>query len=836
MSDLSEEQLSSKFSALGLEDKKIKEIVKNKKVAAALAEIASEVPSSSKEPVNSTLLHSLAVLSKDVTPDVKPYRKLVVNAIVDNRLKTNLQLDAAWKYVVGSGKTATPEGLDKESGVGIEITEAQVAEAVAKYIADNKASIEEQRYKSVTSILVNVKKLPSLRWANPAFFKPVIDKQVLELLGPKDDRDLVKKKEKPKKEKPGSNLNKNVADEIGSSTKPGRSMFTEGFLGALHKPGGNPQVNPELMKQHLAFTKGLVYTRFPPEPNGYLHIGHSKAIAVNFGYAKFNGGKCYLRYDDTNPDAEEEQFFTSILEIVRWLGFEPFKVTYSSDYFDQLYELAEHLIKKDLGYVCFCTAEEMKHNRGIREEGKGGGERKNCVHHAHKVEENLKYFRDMRDGKYKKGEAVLRMKQDITNPNPQMWDLVAYRVVDAPHHRTSTKWKIYPTYDFTHCLVDSFENISHSLCTTEFYLSRESYEWLCDAVDIYKPAQREYGRLNITGTVMSKRKIAKLVEGKYVRGWDDPRLFTLVAIRRRGIPPGAILSFVAQLGVTTSNSNIQVVRFESSVRKFLEDSTPRLMMILDPVPVILENLPEDHLEEISVPFKPGTPEFGEHNVPFTRKIYVDRSDFREEASKDYFRLAPGQSVGLLKIPYNIRVTSYTKDEKTGKVTEIRARYENDPAIHKKPKTYIQWIAEAPSKNSPVKLSEVRLFEQLFKSDNPAAHPDGFLADINPDSETILTDAIIETGFWEVKKRSPWKLSSSSSRPSTSDSTSEESKALEDQRKEEEVLGGNESKWTPESVRFQALRVGYFCMDKDSKDNKLVLNRVVTLKEDSAKSK
>lgn len=828
MSDFTDEQLSTKFAELGLQDKKIKEILKNKKVATALAEVCEELPSSvSKEDANSTLLHSLAVLSKDASPDLKPYRKLVTDAIADGHLKTNLQLESAWNYVKDNGASSTPAGLDEASGVGIEITADQVAECVAKYIADNKASIEEARYKVVPTILNNVKKLPELKWASPALFKPIIDKQILELLGPKDDRDLVKKKEKKPKDNNSASkkASANAADDIGTK-KAGRSMFTEGFLGALHKPGENPQVNPELMKKHLAFTGGKVYTRFPPEPNGYLHIGHSKAITVNFGYAKFHDGKCYLRYDDTNPEAEEEQFFTSILDIVRWLGFEPFKITYSSDYFDQLYELAEHLIKKDLGYVCFCTAEEMKHNRGIKEDGKGGGERKNCAHHGHSVEENLKYFRDMKDGKYKKGEAVLRMKQDITNPNPQMWDLVAYRVVDAPHHRTGDKWKIYPTYDFTHCLVDSFENISHSLCTTEFYLSRESYEWLCDAVDVYKPAQREYGRLNITGTVMSKRKIAKLVNEGYVRGWDDPRLFTLVALRRRGIPPGAILSFVAQLGVTTSNSNIQVVRFESSIRKFLEDTTPRLMMIPDPVPVILENVADDFYEDISVPFKPGTPEFGEHTVPFTKKIYIDRSDFREEASKDYFRLAPGKSVGLLKIPYNIRVTSYTKDPETGLVTEIRAHYEND-IEYKKPKTYIQWIAECPAKGSPVKLEEVRIFDQLFKSDNPSAHPDGYLADLNENSETCLKNAIIETGFAEVKAKSPWNPSAS--RPSSSSSSDEEIKA-------EQCLEGGENKWAPESVRFQALRVGYFCMDKDSTDDKIILNRIVSLKEDSAKSK
>lgn len=697
------------------------------------------------------------------------------------------------------------------------ITDEEVSNEVAKYIAGHKADIEAQRYKAVPSILVTVKKLPSLKWANPAAFKPIIDKQILELLGPKDDRDLVKKKEKKAPAAAAENAGKKVEETAASTHK--RSMFAEGWLGALHKPGGNAQVDEKYMKQHLAVTGGRVFTRFPPEPNGYLHIGHSKAIAINFGYAKFHDGVCYLRYDDTNPEAEEEQFFVSIRETVEWLGFKPYKITYSSDYFDELYELAEHMIKKGLAYVCFCTAEEMKAGRGQVEGAKGKVERKPCVHSSTAPDENLKLFRDMRDGKYGRGEATLRMKQNLVgNDNPQMWDLVAYRVLNAPHHRTGDKWKIYPTYDFTHCLVDSFENISHSLCTTEFYLSRESYEWLCDAVDVYKPAQREYGRLNITGTIMSKRKIAKLVNDGYVRGWDDPRLFTLVAIRRRGIPPGAILHFVAQLGVTTSNTNIQAVRFESSIRKYLEDTTPRLMMIPDPVPVILENLPEDHFEEFDVPFKPGTPEMGTHKLPFTRKFYIDRTDFRETPSKDYFRMAPGQSVGLLKVPCNIRVTSFSKDS-AGKVTEIRAHYENDVAF-KKPKTFIQWVADCPRKQSPVRLGQVRLFNQLFKSENPSAHPDGFLADINPASETVLSGALIETGFWEVKEKSPWKPSLGA--------------GGEEVSKEEQVLEGHETKGEPESVRFQALRVGYFCMDKDSTKESIVLNRIVTLKEDSAK--
>ncbi|GMF46783.1 unnamed protein product [[Candida] boidinii] len=327
-------------------------------------------------------------------------------------------------------------------------------------------------------------------------------------------------------------------------------MFSEGFLGELHKADAVPQMYPELLEKRTKDTNGQVYTRFPPEPNGYLHIGHSKAIMVNFGYAKFNNGVCYLRYDDTNPEAEEDRYFVSILNMVKWLGFKPWKITYSSDYFDQLYELAEKLILSGKAYVDHSTPEEVRAQRGVKPDGTPGGERFPSPYRSRSIEENLKEFRNMRDGKYSVGKAFLRMKMDIESPNPQMWDLVAYRVLDSPHPRTGTKWKIYPTYDFTHCLVDSFEKISHSLCTTEFYLSRESYEWLCDNLHVYRPAQREYGRLNITGTIMSKRKIAKLVNENYVRGWDDPRLYTLEAIRRRGVPPGAILSFINTLGIT----------------------------------------------------------------------------------------------------------------------------------------------------------------------------------------------------------------------------------------------------------------------------------------------
>ena len=573
------------------------------------------------------------------------------------------------------------------------------------------------------------------------------------------------------------------------------AMFKEGWLADVRQERPSPDV----------------YTRFPPEPNGYLHIGHSKAIAINFGFARYHGGKCYLRFDDTNPEAEEEKFFTAIEDIVRWLGFSPYKITYSSDNFDKLYELAEKLIEQDGAYMCECNDEQIKDQRGGTDE-KNKHSRYACKHRDRPVEESLAEFRAMRDGKYKPREAFLRMKQDdFVNGNPQMWDLAAYRIIEQPHHRTGTKWRIYPTYDFTHCLCDSFEGITHSLCTVEFINSRESYEWLCDAVEIYKPMQREYGRLNLTGTIMSKRKIARLVKEGKVFDWDDPRLYTLVALRRRGVPPGAILSFVNELGVTTARSNIQTVRFEQSVRKYLEMTVPRLMVILDPVKVVIENLPEDFEEEFENAFGPKNVEMGSHKMPFSKTVYIERDDFREVASKDFFRLAPGTSVGLLKVTFPITCIDFKKDESTGMVTEIRATYDKptEGEAFKKPKSYIHWIAESLKHKSPIK-AEARVFHSLFRSENPEAVEPDFMTDINPNSLVTYPSALAEIGLSEIQGRAPWP---------------EEAGEAKD----------GEAKCGPESVRFQAMRVGYFCMDKESTAEKPILNRIVGLKEDAAKN-
>lgn len=580
------------------------------------------------------------------------------------------------------------------------------------------------------------------------------------------------------------------------------------------KPAPKPKANAEepAIDPNYMFKTGFldevfkirpikpVFTRFPPEPNGFLHIGHAKAIAINFGFARYHGGQCYLRYDDTNPEAEEQIYFDAILEMVEWLGFKPYKITYSSDNFQRLYDLAEKLIGLEKAYVCHCSDTEIKLQRG-GEKGTAGP-RYRCKHAEQSVEENLKKFRDMRDGHYKPQEAFLRMKQDITDGNPQMWDLAAYRVLNKPHYRTGDTWKIYPTYDFTHCLCDSFEGITHSLCTTEFVQSRVSYEWLNKTLGVYEPMQREYGRLSISGTVLSKRKILKLVQEKIVRGWNDPRLYTLIGIKRRGVPPGAILEFINELGVTTANSIIEIKRFDQAIRKYLERTVPRLMLVLDPIPVVIEDADDLDGTTITLPFSPKDPKMGSHDVKFTKTVYIDRSDFREEADPSFFRLAPGKTVGLLQVPYPIKAVSFTKDDATGKVTEIRAVFDKET---KKPKAYIQWVSTEAAGS---RKAEVRIYNSLFKSDNPNDAPGGFLSDINPESEIIFPNALIESGFDEVKRRAPWP----------------------------EAAGESElGKGGPESVRFQAMRIAYFALDSDSTDDHIILNRIVALKEDVGKS-
>lgn len=681
-------------------------------------------------------------------------------------------------------------------------------------------------------------------------------------------------------------ISKRAADKEAKKAAAKAKKEASKSLPAASKPSSEPA---DPFKQ--GWLKGVynekpiqrVQTRFPPEPNGYLHIGHAKAITVNFGFAKSYGGLCNLRYDDTNPAKEEEQFFTSIRDMVKWLGFEPARITYSSDDFDRLYELAEELIRRGKGYVCRCSAAEVKQKRG----GQEHGPRSVCEHWSRSVEDNLADFRSMRDGKYKAGEAHLRMKQYLGTTaeeyevkeddsaetkkeklrlkaladNPALWDVAAYRVKNENyHHRTGNKWRIYPTYEFTHCLVDAFEDISHSLCTVEFETLRPAYNWLLEALDIKVPdsedkgpMQREYGRLNVEGTILSKRRIAMLVNGTatdasssapeptaddladelddvalaedgdpseatrpttngnnvgtirqvppVVPTWDDPRLFTLPALRRRGIPPGALKKFVLDLGVTKANSNTATHILDATIRTYLERTVPRLMLVLDPIKVTLTNLPENYIEDRTVPFDPKDPEKGTHTVPLTRDIYIDREDFRPTtADPDFFRLCPGQTVGLLHVPHPLRCDSFTTGPATGLVTSILATYDADlPA----PKTRIHWV---PSSAHTIPTT-ARIFNPLFLSPKPNDldwKTGGYYDNVNPQSLVVYEHALMEKGFEEVRERAPWPR-------------------------------GEGSKEDKSCVRFQGVRTAFFALDEEELvEGRVVLNRIVGLREDGGK--
>ncbi|KAJ3259100.1 hypothetical protein HK103_002987 [Boothiomyces macroporosus] len=767
--------LEKLFIGIGLTEQKAKETAANKKLAPNLETVIGHANATGGvEKAKGALLYTLASTCTKNTLAHLPY---IAKAIADDRLTTGDQVSAAIKFCDKAQKFTDKE-FNEACGVGVVVTREEINKAVKELFVKKKADLDAKRYQMLGVLLGALRN--ELRWANPMFVKEELDAQLLAYLGPKDERDdlkALKKKEKAAKaaDPVAAVEPNNKVEDIAKSLK----YVFEGELARLHKPGENPQINPKLMKEHLKRTGGKVVTRFPPEPNGYLHIGHSKAININFGYAKAHNGITYLRYDDTNPEAEEGEYFDAILDTVKWLGFEPYKVTYSSDHFQRLYELAVELIKKDKAYVCMCTPEEMKEHRG----GEQKGPRSDCIHRNRPIKESLEEFEKMKNGKYPEGVATLRMKMDMQNPNPQFWDLVAYRVLYTPHHRTGKDWCIYPTYDYTHCLCDSFEDITHSMCTTEFQLSRESYYWLVDALEVYKPVQWEYGRLSLTNTVLSKRKLNTLVTDRHVNGWDDPRLYTIASIRRRGFTPEAVNAFVRELGVTTANTVIPVERLENYVRNHLNDIAPRLFLLTEPLKLTITNVDPSFTLDCVINAKVSNSD-KDRVLKFSRTIYIDASDFKESEDPNFYRLSPGKSVGLLSVPYPITCTGFKKD-KNGKIVEVTAFYETIAQI--KPKTYIQWLSDANSVNV-----ETRLYDKLFLHANPQSKeevPNGWLSDLNPNSLEIIKNAKIESSIADK----------------------------------------------PVGFKFQAVRVGYFCIDKDSAKNHLVINRTVTLKEDNKKS-
>lgn len=616
-----------------------------------------------------------------------------------------------------------------------------------------------------------------LKWADGKAIKNELDVQIFDLLGPKTEEDLkpVTKADKKKPEK--KEESKAAAPE--AESKDGANTIAELMKTKVHfhAPGENHKTDgyvvtdntERLLKEHLKATGNRVHTRFPPEPNGILHIGHAKAININFGYAAAQDGVCFLRYDDTNPEKEEEKFFVAIKDMVEWLGYKPYKITHSSDNFQQLYEWAIVLIKKGLAYVCHQTADEMK-----------GFNPKPSPWRERPIEESLLLFEDMKNGKIDEGLATLRMK--ITLEEGKM-DPVAYRIKFCSHHRTRDAWCIYPTYDYTHCLCDSIENITHSLCTKEFQSRRSSYYWLCNALDIYCPVQWEYGRLNMNYTVVSKRKIGKLITENIVSDWDDPRLFTLTALKRRGFPSEAINNFCAQMGVTGALVSVDPSMLDAAVRDVLNITAARRLVVLEPLKVTITNFPSDNPLLVEVPNFPQNPEKGSHKVVFDRVVYIEKTDFLENADKNYHRLTPQQPVGLRHAGFVIKVEKVVKDSK-GEVIELICSCDKSDAVAK-PKGFVQWVSQ------PIEL-EVRLYDLLFKHKNPEdinEVPAGFLTDCNKDSLTVV-NAFADKVFEDVK--------------------------IYD--------------------KFQFERIGFFSVDTDSRKGHVVFNKTVGLKEDAGKSK
>lgn len=529
---------------------------------------------------------------------------------------------------------------------------------------------------------------------------------------------------------------------------------------------------------------GRIHTRFPPEPNGYLHIGHAKSICLNFGLAKKFNGHCNLRFDDTNPSKEEQEYVDAIKADVRWLGFDwEDREFFASDYFDQLHDWAVQLISAGKAFVCDLSFDEMREHRGtLTEPGQ------NSPHRERTVEENLDLFARMKAGEFPNGSRTLRAKIDMAHPNVNLRDPVMYRIMHAEHHRTGTKWCIYPMYDYTHGQSDSLEQVTHSICTLEFENHRPLYDWFCDALGIYHPQQIEFARLNLTYTMMSKRRLLELVDERLVDGWDDPRMPTISGLRRRGYTPAAIHEFCHRIGVTKFDGVTDIALLDHCLRDDLNANATRAMAVLKPLRVVIENYPEGQVEECEGANNPQDPSAGTRTLPFSRVIYIEQDDFMEDPPKKFFRLGPGREVRL-RNAYFVTCTDYTKND-AGEVVEIRCTY--DPETRggsapdgRKVKGTIHWVSEAHAVDA-----EVRLYSHLFNKENPDDVEEGqdWRSNLNPESLAVLQDCKLEPSLGGARVGAP----------------------------------------------YQFERLGYFCVDTDTTDDKPVFNRTITLRDSWAK--
>lgn len=727
---------------VGLSPQKADETIHNASLTQRLLEViqsAKSHPNFSASPDTGKLFYRLASQQK-VT---KANRDLLTSYIVSGKLPTVPQLDAAEEFLRLHNEYSTKD-FEEYSGIGVIVTDQQVREAVEKIFDEENERILKAGWADKTLVGGLMKRVKNLyKWGDVRLAKQLIEEKLVQVLGPQpSEKDLKKEK------------NKNVA----KFEEPVKKEKLSTCIGRELKSAVNSE---ELIKKHLEFTNGKVFTRFPPEPNGYLHIGHAKAMRFSFTMAQEHGGHTYLRFDDTNPSKESEEFIENIKKNVAWLGYAPWKVTHASEYFEVMYNLAEELIRRGKAYVDeqpWALIKEQRSNKVV------------SPYRDTIVEENLKKFRRMRKGYYDEGEACLRMKIDMSNPNPSMRDPVAYRVKLLPHPHVGDKWCLYPTYDFEHCIVDSIENITHSLCTLEFEIRRDSYYWLLEALDLYRASVWEYSRLNISQMVMSKRKLQKLVEEKFVNGWDDPRIPTLNGLRRRGYTADAINDFVDTVGVArTGNENIISVQLlEHCIRKELDEKAARTMAVIDP---IIMNILNGNESALQIPCFPKNPDGPKYTATFNNKIFIDRSDFHEVDSADFYGLSLNKIVGLKYIGVRVKCVKVYKEN--GKVTQVDCEVVEN---NQKPKGILHWVSSIDAVEC-----EVRVYDHLFKSNNPSAIID-WISDLNPESLVVFKNSVIHKSLANVN--------------------------AED--------------------KFQFERIGFFVVDPDSTYDRKVFNRTVTL--------
>lgn len=680
-------------------------------------------------------------------------RPAILAWIFEEKVKKS-QLDAIFEYTKKYAKNTesmTEAALIEHCGVGVVTTPEEIKETIAATLTENKSQLDEKRYSMVSQLHAILRE--KLKWADRGLVSTELNTQLAALLGPK-----------------GANEGKKVAK------KEEEKEFK------FPDPKENIQIRKELLEEHLKKTGGKVVTRFPPEPNGYLHIGHAKAINMNFGFANKKDGICYLRFDDTNPEAECQEYIDSIIDNVHWLGNEPYRITYASDYFEELLELGVQLIKMDKAFVCHQKPEDYRNENNPTA--------KMSPWRNRPIEESLKLFEDMRNGKFKEGEAAVRMKMNFESPNPCMWDLVAFRIKYHPHPRTGNKYCVYPTYDFTHCINDSLENITHSLCTLEYVVRQESYYWLVDTLGLYRPFVWEYGRLFISHTVLSKRRLIRLVNDGHVRGWDDPRMPTIVGFRRRGYTPSAINKFCEAIGVTRSdNVVVEYSRLEQCLRQDLERTARRAMAVMNPIKLVIENFETVEVERMNLPLskeerlagvKPET-----NKVLLTNTVYVEKTDFREEDDPEFFGLAlktKNNEPKWVRLKYGpvVAIKEVKRDE-NGEIVELVAtKHENEKS---QTKGTIHWVSFKEDGSEP-DSAEIRMYSHLFKNEKPfKLKGDQWLSDINPDS------LVVKRGFID-----PTLVN------------------------------------TAAYTSFQFERVGYFTVDPDSTEGNMVFNLSVPLKE------